>query len=682
MKSMNTARLNRLQSVLRFQSGVWARHVRSLCSRTALLRAASAVLGAAGSRALAAAGVMRDRIGGDEADAAVRLIEAMPLSARDGLRRVFLPTQAARHPEYSERLIGGIAASRVVAIAVYRWSSDWDWAAVTGSHAQFIGHRQPRIPATFGCYARTDRALVIEQAKLASSFGIRALCINARTDAGRAADGATATELLSLMDDPDMLLQVCVRFDCCEEAASLAEWRGVLTHPRYLPANGRPVVLVDMSSQGSDAQQWRACFAEAGMADVHLVAVSGRTPAGHGYDANVRLAPGKADTPVRPTLLDSHFAGAISQYADDARFLLGDETGNSVSYPTVACGVDDSPLAREHARICGDAAPSRYSAALRQACGRAVSQPDHPPFVFLQSWNDWLHGAVLEPDGDNGFAYLEQTRQVLEQFGPAAPEHWTPQPRDVAVILHLHYPELWPEISEYLAHLPDGFRLYVSIGMHAPAACEDGIHANFPEAVVQRQENRGRDLVPFMQLLARAHADGCRFICKIHSKKSLHRLDGDVWRRDLFDKLLGAEAGARRILFAFESRPSVGMIGPAGHMVWSDRFRGSNDARVRDLAASLGVDVTGARYRFAAGTMFWARVEALEPLLGLGLTRESFEQEEGQIDGTLAHALERVLPLSVRRAGMSVVDTGEIAGGSSFDATGRVDETYRWAQSS
>ena len=55
--------------------------------------------------------------------------------------------------------------------------------------------------------------------------------------------------------------------------------------------------------------------------------------------------------------------------------------------------------------------------------------------------------------------------------------------------------------------------------------------------------------------------------------------------------------------------------------------------------------------RFPVGSMFWARSAALKPLLDLDLQPQHFPPEAGQVDGTLAHAIERMLGVTCRAGG-------------------------------
>ena len=45
---------------------------------------------------------------------------------------------------------------------------------------------------------------------------------------------------------------------------------------------------------------------------------------------------------------------------------------------------------------------------------------------------------------------------------------------------------------------------------------------------------------------------------------------------------------------------------------------------------------------FPSGSMFWGRSAALKPLLSMNLTLDDFPPENKQIDGTLAHIIERM----------------------------------------
>jgi lipopolysaccharide biosynthesis protein len=51
--------------------------------------------------------------------------------------------------------------------------------------------------------------------------------------------------------------------------------------------------------------------------------------------------------------------------------------------------------------------------------------------------------------------------------------------------------------------------------------------------------------------------------------------------------------------------------------------------------------------------MFWGSPEALERLLDPALGADEFGPEAGRVDGTTAHAAERLVGLSARRAGLS-----------------------------
>ncbi|MHB1280005.1 MAG: FkbM family methyltransferase [Acidithiobacillus sp.] len=239
-----------------------------------------------------------------------------------------------------------------------------------------------------------------------------------------------------------------------------------------------------------------------------------------------------------------------------------------------------------------------------------------------------------------------------------------------AVILHLFYAELWDEIADALFSLGEDFNLYVSVTESAESLVSK-ISQRFPSAQIFVRPNRGRDIAPRLALAKAAIAAGHEYLLFIHSKKSPHLRymkpeqihvdflshgDGDRWRRDLLDNLLAPSVVAH-VRERFTSAQRVGMIGPAGFWLPLEMVKDANRPRVGPLMDRLGIMVDPRRYGFFAGSMFWARAQALAPLLALDLKPEDFEEESGQVDGTLAHAIERLFAVVTERAGFVVEDT-------------------------
>lgn len=239
----------------------------------------------------------------------------------------------------------------------------------------------------------------------------------------------------------------------------------------------------------------------------------------------------------------------------------------------------------------------------------------------------------------------------------------------VAVVVHLYYPDLWAELADAIAKLPEAFDLYVSCPFRLLPAVRRQVVARFPGATVFGVQNLGRDVLPFLLWLRAVGADAYTYVLKLHGKKSVHIIDaeqmpfggGDAWRRDALGGLVGTGDHARRLLAALDAAPATGLVAPAGQLYDQVTWRCATTDLVRTLLARLGIDreVQGG---FPAGTMFWARMSALARLAALPDALIDFEREAGQVDGTLHHAWERALALVAEHDGYAVTDSARLAG--------------------
>jgi lipopolysaccharide biosynthesis protein len=255
-----------------------------------------------------------------------------------------------------------------------------------------------------------------------------------------------------------------------------------------------------------------------------------------------------------------------------------------------------------------------------------------------------------------------------------------PELRRVALVIHAFYPDIFGQIlSRIESGLGPEANLPVKVFVSTPAGNEAQIRrlaAGCRRPIsVEVFPNRGRDVLPFLRL-ASGIEDADSLVVKLHTKKSNHRLTGELWREELLAGLL-ADGKIQKALAYFNQHPGVGLIGPAGHVVPMSLYFGGNAPALRFFCQVFGVSVRELRtMNFPAGGMFFARWAALRPLLSLDISDTMFEAEAGQSDGTMAHAIERVFSLSARFQGLTISDTSFPKNDS--DVTVTRDHPYTW----
>jgi len=177
--------------------------------------------------------------------------------------------------------------------------------------------------------------------------------------------------------------------------------------------------------------------------------------------------------------------------------------------------------------------------------------------------------------------------------------------------------------------------------------------------VLKVVENRGFDIAPFICEFKDDHA-AYDLILKLHTKKSSHVTWLREWRSYLLENLVGSADAIQIILKMFRDDETLGLvypeiIPPLEKILVKDPWQ-ENWEICRDLSSRLGLTIhQKQRLNFPAGSMFWMRPKALEPLFKLGLQLKDFPKGRRiRRNGTLAHAIERLIVLIAEAQGFSI----------------------------
>lgn len=552
-----------------------------------------------------------------------------------------------------------------------------EWRNVTRALPQFEGHYQPKLPGDLGFYDLRNVEVMHEQARLAREYGISAFCFYFYWFGGKT---LLETPLRNWLNDKTIDLKFCL---CWANEKWTRTWDGrgneilidqqhspeddiafieyvaeYMRDPRYLRVDGRPLLVIYRPGLLPDmlatAERWRNWCLENGVGAIELAYVQSFdnvAPASFGLDSAIEFPPNSSGVPAvtdQLSLLNPAFSGSVKSWRAMADSFMERPSQRYTRYPGINPSWDNQGRRPGSGVAYIGATPYGYGRWLSHALTRCASSDAIQPPIFINAWNEWAEGAVLEPDLRWGHAWLHATRESLRLKEEAR------KMQRPCVVIHAWYPSILADILERLANVAPRCRLVVTTAHHLEAEVRQVIEHASLTAELHLHENRGRDILPFLKTASRLLLEGEDLVLKLHTKRSPHLSNGDLWRESLLRSLIddGAYASA---ISRMRADPIMGMIAPEDSLLPLKARMGGNDRATNDLAIRIGVDISNYDAHFAAGSMFWVRLPSLAPLIESDLVPSEFEAEAGQIDGTTAHAVERLFAAVVRGAGYKVV---------------------------
>ncbi len=374
---------------------------------------------------------------------------SVPESAVDRLPRTWLPESLTRLGPPPARLVAFYLPQYHPIPENDRWWGEGftEWRNVAKAQPLFPGHRQPQLPADLGFYDLRLAEVRQQQADLARRHGIHGFCYYHFWFHGKRLLERPFNEVLGL-GRPEFPFCLCWanepwsrRWDgsetdilqpqsySAEDDLNHIRWlMGPLTDARAIAIDGRPVFIVYQGRQLPDPARttdlWRREAERAGLKGLYLMAVETGLDAGWdatqvGFDAKVLFQPQFSLLNKVPRLDEPNPRLRVYDYQKAWPVLADPEPVAYPRYDTVFPSWDNTPRKGETGWVVHNSSPRAYEQWLRLTIDKTRDRPEDQRVVFINAWNEWAEGCHLEPDRDDGLAYLEATSAALFAGGAA-----------------------------------------------------------------------------------------------------------------------------------------------------------------------------------------------------------------------------------------------------------------------
>ena len=570
-----------------------------------------------------------------------------------------------------------------------------EWTNTRASVPLFDGHYQPRTPhKDIGYYDLSCVDTLRKQAELAKQHGIYGFCFYYYWFSGK-----------RLMEKPvDLLLEhkeIDIPFCLCwanenwtrawdgqtksilikqdysdiDDENFIVDMKKYIDDERYIRINGKPLIVVYNPGQipncNKSFETWRRVAREIGLGEILIWTC--RTSNNTAKRLNIEDSiDAEVEFPPHNMWLDDFAVKDVELHGKSASIFNYQKLVEAIKYDYKhGYDIEDNAKPIHHScMMAWDNAARRknnwftyhnFSIKslydwVRIICEQARRDfSEEERFVFVNAWNEWAEGTYLEPDEKFGYANINTVSKALFNM-PFSDDNLILNNSDkakksyklgkkVALQIHMFYLETLGETIENVNKIPFNFDCFISTDTNEKAdiiKSEFSARCNCKKLVVEVFENRGRDVAPFIVQMA-PHIDEYDYIGHIHSKKTVKADHGNDWREYIFKNMFGSEDYLRALFKAMEDDSKLGIVFPITFSPLEYQAQwGGNLKLVERLLSVLNVDVSLPQDPvFPVGNMFWAKTEAVRQMFKIGLKFEDFPKEAGQVNLTIAHAIER-----------------------------------------
>ncbi len=323
-----------------------------------------------------------------------------------------------------------------------------EWTNVSKAIPQFSGHYQPRLPGELGFYDLRLIDIMKRQIELAKNYGLFGFCFHYYWFGGKK---LLEKPIEAFLNDKSLDFKFCLnwanenwsrRWDGKEDDILIGqshsekddinfikEMTQYFSNERYIRINGKPVLMVYRPSLFPNPQEtatrWREYCRNQGIGEIYLVSTQSFdniNPLDIGFDACTEFAPNNMkidhyNLTSEVKLVSSNFQGSVYDYLAGLKHCSEYQKPEYTKFRGICPSWDNEARKPGKGTILHNANPQNYEIWLDNICdftNKNLADPEK--LIFINAWNEWAEGAVLEPDRKHGYAYLDKTYNILQKY--------------------------------------------------------------------------------------------------------------------------------------------------------------------------------------------------------------------------------------------------------------------------